>query len=116
MRISDWSSDVCSSDLPVAALKDMAADPMAAVESLGIAAVELAHAAGECRLPRLHHQMVAVRQQAIAKAAPVEARAAFAQNLEEQQGVLRAAEHRLAAKSEEHTPELQSLMRHSYPV
>src|SRR3546814_18049022 len=75
----------------------MAADPMAAVESLGIAAVELAHAAGECRLPRLHHQMVAVRQQAIAKAAPVEARAAFAQNLEEQQGVLRAADHRLAA-------------------
>src|SRR3546814_18574653 len=44
--------------------------------------------------------MVAVRQQAIAKAAPVEARAAFAQNLEEQQGVLRAAEHRLAAVAE----------------
>src|SRR3546814_6672888 len=90
----------------------MAADPMAAVESRGIAAVELAHAACECRLPRLHHQMVAVRQQAIAKAAPVEARAAFAQNLEEQQGVLRAAEHR----SEEHTSELQSLMRISYAV
>src|SRR3546814_8390399 len=94
MRISDWSSDVCSSDLQRLAEGD---DPR-----LGRGVVGLARIAGDAdhrgdvddaALARLHH----------------------------------AAHHRLAAavdagevgvedRSEEHTSELQSLMRISYAV
>src|SRR3546814_5469689 len=93
MRISDWSSDVCSSDLPCAGLRravtDLAVDPFAFSGRHGpafaIAASELAGTvdrgrrgggrAGRCLLVEL---------------APV--------------------------RSEEHTSELQSLMRTSYAV
>src|SRR3546814_4269480 len=78
----------------------MAADAVAAVEGRGVAAVELPHSAGERRRARLHHEVVAVRQQAEGQAAPVEAAAAFAEDLEEERGILRQPEHRLAAVAE----------------
>src|SRR3546814_7799337 len=83
MRISDWSSDVCSSDLAVA----VAADP---------------HRAGRRALT------IAARSR------PARGRVAAA--------VCRCPSHHLAmpdwraARSEEHTSELQSLMRTSYAV
>jgi hypothetical protein len=83
-----------------AALEDVASDAVAAVEGLRIAAVELAHAARQRRPAGLHHQVVAVRQQAVGQAAPVEARADLAQNLQEKLGILRVAEHQLAAVPE----------------
>src|SRR3546814_2907282 len=125
MRISDWSSDVCSSDLAKTAfgLADWAADRCVGEYGIGACSVS----AG---LPRL---------------SPAEARAAGAQSLvigvANQGGVIgdawvavlvEAMEARLdivsglhtrltsipalVERSEEHTSELQSLMRTSYAV
>src|SRR3546814_8778028 len=109
MRISDWSSDVCSSDLPEAALYwllrmlDGGCDPIylarrltrMAVEDIGLAdprALEMAIAAWD----------------------------AF-DRIGSPEGELALAQVTLylactAKRSEEHTSELQSLMRISYAV
>src|SRR3546814_3185903 len=90
MRISDWSSDVCSSDLsdPIAKspLLSMTPDAMAG---------QIATAASGAR--REDARLVA------------EARAGLDQ-------AAREIGNRLASRSEEHTSELQSLMRISYAV
>src|SRR3546814_3576607 len=117
MRISDWSSDVCSSDLAVVYRVDHAEQvPRARVvakfgeghrrphRGVGVLAAVLAHAghvaadvAGilrglvERRVQQLHQAGVAPHQ------------------------VLVERVHRLP-RSEEHTSELQSLMRLSYAV
>src|SRR3546814_4380418 len=90
MRISDWSSDVCSSDL----------DQLAP-----LARVDRGHAAAEaCVAAKAHldeHQRVAVEHHQVEFAeAVVRVRRDRAQSL----------------RSEEHTSELQSLMRISYAV
>src|SRR3546814_1524828 len=79
MRISDWSSDVCSSDLLVTL------------------AVELGH----------RH-----REDVVARTAMHDVRAVAA----EDHIVAVAAVDGVVARSEEHTSELQSLMRISYAV
>src|SRR3546814_4723135 len=92
MRISDWSSDVCSSDLlgddvgavPVAALADR-------VDRVARRADQLAD--GTVR----HFGMVL-------------------QNPGDAVGLVLALADRGVARSEEHTSELQSLMRISYAV
>src|SRR3546814_5401594 len=100
MRISDWSSDVCSSDLP-----------------LGIDCVE-----GERRLagagqPGDHHQLVAgqgdvdILQIVLARAADRDHRTL--RTVWHQKGT---AFRGWSRRSEEHTSELQSLMRISYAV
>src|SRR3546814_1026319 len=77
MRISDWSSDVCSSDLP----------RLRAVEQhRGDDHQPLDHHLPERADPHHHH------------------------------AVAEHADHRRADRSEEHTSELQSLMRISYAV
>src|SRR3546814_1723250 len=94
MRISDWSSDVCSSDL--------AAIVIEAID------VELrAGPAGEPVEIGLEHQVEIVE---IARAAAVPARD-IAHHLA---GIGDLKQQR--ARSEEHTSELQSLMRNSYAV
>src|SRR3546814_7618762 len=104
MRISDWSSDVCSSDLP----KHYAAT---------VTTDELARDARG----RWEHSMDALRQTMLVQAQVV-------QNVEVDSGELarlvtqsQAAVGNLQAlqatnRSEEHTSELQSLMRISYAV
>src|SRR3546814_2753476 len=114
MRISDWSSDVCSSDLgdglveravvdEVVVLAPFVAvggaEPLGAGEAVGLGIGHAGHAAlGVGRDPR---------QLAVDVALPRLA------------GIV---EHlvvhgdRIAARSEEHTSELQSLMRSSYAV
>src|SRR3546814_7126591 len=72
MRISDWSSDVCSSDLLAAAADDHAAGNAAAAVAAGVALVIV--------------------------------------------GTGMDDERRAIGRSEEHTSELQSLMRISYAV
>src|SRR3546814_3638081 len=108
MRISDWSSDVCSSDLPprVQALQVVRlvarADPYARVPALR----------GRRRQRRLrHHQR---RQPATRRERRADARAHVrAHTL---RYPVQALVELLAERSEEHTSELQSLMRISYAV
>src|SRR3546814_10592504 len=92
MRISDWSSDVCSSDL------------LGIVEGRAIVGRH-AHAAR-----RLGDRDAAVREVAV-----LEQRA---QRLPRRATEILEADHlhRGAQRSEEHTSELQSLMRISYAV
>src|SRR3546814_4556467 len=100
MRISDWSSDVCSSDL--------AGDPCRAARVRGPAARALgsAGAAAVLGLPAGGTRPPADRR-ARAAHPPAHQRAAAADP------VVDAARER---RSEEHTSELQSLMRISYAV
>src|SRR3546814_7638884 len=123
MRISDWSSDVCSSDLIVAAWKSVSGRRLASARSahhidglhiligrdrLG---TEFAtHAAGlhptEGRAKRRH---IAIDADRAARDLPRHRR---------RMGAV-GAPHRTAepiVRSEEHTSELQSLMRISYAV
>src|SRR3546814_4888382 len=99
MRISDWSSDVCSSDL-VARRADVDARMRAR------------------RRPRCFgfEQDAAQRRQAVAAEKGAEEQPVGAQRAPRQReragDIVDAVEHR----SEEHTSELQSLMRISYAV
>src|SRR3546814_3042248 len=102
MRISDWSSDVCSSDLQArAALPD-------------------AWAAVKCGVPR---EVIEIINAALAKAMPVKPR--VWKRLDSYSALMVAYHNAIAAvfwnlgpecRSEEHTSELQSLMRNSYSV
>src|SRR3546814_8377397 len=109
MRISDWSSDVCSSDLPAACIvvhlrthvsdrlrREVVAGNVAGVV-LGVGRIEVAllDRAGL----RVRRIVLEVRQQA----GPVEA-------------VVDIATRLVEPRSEEHTSELPSLMRISYAV
>src|SRR3546814_6895948 len=153
MRISDWSSDVCSSDLrpqlagvaqPIARGQVQIAhlgigmgedDPrlIRRGDALGIPAVHKIGAGQLTRLGRLHHAMRLIgmdrlacpaRRQRLGRVAlPVLALPAYLGDLgptvalghgpERRPGLDRL---RLLGRSEEHTSELQSLMRTSYAV
>src|SRR3546814_7703248 len=127
MRISDWSSDVCSSDLAliagafvlvaalVDALRDVRRLRVEVVLELGGLPVEagllvtdpldgFARGLLDAIAAFLRQHAVLIDQRAIR-------RADFAR----QDDLLRR-HHRLARRSEEHTSELQSLMRTSYAV
>src|SRR3546814_6305262 len=118
MRISDWSSDVCSSDLTlnlVAADDDRPqlpakapADALAgAPTSYGDVPPLGAPLPGDLGRPILHHQrgLGMAPEESADEAARRAAQAAEAER------------QRIAAeRSEEHTSELQSLMRTSYAV
>src|SRR3546814_8976720 len=118
MRISDWSSDVCSSDLLmldtlVAAVTHGRADHgtvIAAVrETLADATLDAAFIGEAVLLPSenfIGDQLAVVEPEAIFRA-----RATLRRDL----GTA-LDPHWRAARSEEHTSELQSLMRISYPV
>src|SRR3546814_7870855 len=100
MRISDWSSDVCSSDLP------------AGVEGLHVLAADRLHR-------RLRGQLAVGtvgaeqqrRQDALGRARRILLRGSDPRH----RLALEAVEVR-RCRSEEHTSELQSLMRISYAV
>src|SRR3546814_6066755 len=105
MRISDWSSDVCSSDLDRLARRDVdRAD--AAIGRL------LAQQAGEGQAP------AGVDVDRIGRAGLRIARALGAADLAAGLVALRPAlpVRLVARRSEEHTSEFQSLMRLSYSV
>src|SRR3546814_6889585 len=94
MRISDWSSDVCSSDLPPGAHPDLWRRADADLDQSGGARARLSRQPGAmASLPRRRARMAGDA------GAPLGAAAA-----------------RPASRSEEHTSELQSLMRISYAV
>src|SRR3546814_5601684 len=126
MRISDWSSDVCSSDLypqrlslrlcPCVQHRQVEALLAGAVDGVLVAGVGVAHDAGSRVVPQ--HALDSFRGGLAAVAD------------DDHAGVLREAHADAAAvvqrhpggaaggvqRSEEHTSELQSLMRISYAV
>src|SRR3546814_1407320 len=121
MRISDWSSDVCSSDLAalVAEVRREEEAAQRASDQSAAAALEISQlATGTAVSPE---EMAEVRTErdrlwrplrehllnGAALQAPAEAIAGY------ESGVA-AADDRADARSEEHTSELQSLMRISY--
>src|SRR3546814_10524946 len=110
MRISDWSSDVCSSDLPGYRA------PVAGTLNLGEAAVTPVSSV----IPwpaTLPEQVGAVQSILAAAPAPLGA-GDIARNFKgKRAATVRPVLDALAGlRSEEHTSELQSLMRISYAV
>src|SRR3546814_6912879 len=110
MRISDWSSDVCSSDLAEAHVGAAVLEGARALQVLQLqvqlAAEHLGHAGGRHQRGADHLSL-----QAFGGCANIVDGGG--------QGVLRGGELRAAeaaGRSEEHTSELQSLMRISYAV
>src|SRR3546814_2874728 len=100
MRISDWSSDVCSSDLIARAGevadvgRGLAGEKRIILQPFHLIALDLGIPVGALHQPHVHHSIERVR--------PGDHRP-------------RALAVRLH-RSEEHTSELQSLMRISYAV
>src|SRR3546814_8185698 len=96
MRISDWSSDVCSSDLPqqLPRLKDPRMD----------------------RLDALEAQSVYILREAYARIEPLAMLWSLGKDSNVMIWLARKAFFGHVPRSEEHTSELQSLMRISYAV
>src|SRR3546814_5304882 len=117
MRISDWSSDVCSSDL----LAD-AADgaPFDGVRFSAIAAFQSdavhAIARGIAMGLRPHSIYGSSEMQALYALAPQATGEQVAVAPVSADADVRAVDGELLLRSEEHTSELQSLMRISYAV
>src|SRR3546814_5741962 len=105
MRISDWSSDVCSSDLP----GGIRAEPAQHESRQGLEVAGIRHAVERERPFDLVHRHAAVEQPG-AVVAPHRVRIVLAVALRQIAG------DRRRGRSEEHTSELQSLMRISYAV
>src|SRR3546814_7961776 len=115
MRISDWSSDVCSSDLVTAG----AGGAAPCLEMLGVAKVDQRVESAD----RLEHHIAALAAVAAVGAAIFDiflaperhgAGAAVA-GPDEDLGLVEKM-HRRPLRSEAHTSELQSLMRTSYDL
>src|SRR3546814_9003187 len=101
MRISDWSSDVCSSDLEVCDRGGRQPIPQPAAEFARVAA-------------RPPHHVAPPFAGAVAAVHPAEGPGDIARRGLQ---LVPADHHRpVALRSEEHTSELQSLMRISYAV
>src|SRR3546814_1220972 len=109
MRISDWSSDVCSSDLRDARLNMMSASMQGAMAfQKGLGCVHsLSHSLGGIN-PKLHHGTL--------NAIFLPAVIAFNSTSDSVRNENKLARIAQAMRSEEHTSELQSLMRISYAV
>src|SRR3546814_2573160 len=99
MRISDWSADVCSSDLPGAAQAPLPKD------------------SADLALARLDHFRIANGGSPTAEIRTEMQRAMSAHAAVFRTDELMAeVKEKLTKRSEEHTSELQSLMRISYAV
>src|SRR3546814_9278036 len=96
MRISDWSSDVCSSDLS-------SADSAARVRIL--VAIDCMRSRARTSAPR--------PDPSCAQSAPVGGKLSVRRWT---RPVRKSCALSVSCRSEEHTSELQSLMRHSYAV
>src|SRR3546814_3624478 len=107
MRISDWSSDVCSSDLMIRRVRRPG---MNDVGGFSIAACRR-------RAPGTHVRLVEVRRLHVSHV-PGEGATGVVWQLRERllRWSPRAASCGARRRSEEHTSELQSLMRISYAV
>src|SRR3546814_5190569 len=107
MRISDWSSDVCSSDLARRAKQDFVSDIVGEMDRTG----QLGGIVDGFKFRLLCREADAAG--AIVRAGRIEGGRQI-RRLELR--VVALARHPRPARSEEHTSELQSLMRISYAV
>src|SRR3546814_5731289 len=108
MRISDWSSDVCSSDL----MKDDEWDQVIRVNLE--AAFRLARAATRPMLKARFGRIISITSVVGQTGNPGQVN--YAASKAGLVGMTKALAQELASRSEEHTSELQSLMRISYAV
>src|SRR3546814_978588 len=114
MRISDWSSDVCSSDL-LDALEYLAHDWRPGWIGKAVLDVPLGQS-GQALLERIGSEPTGMVGQIVGDAVRCRRQVAAPFDLEVAHRGLVAATGVLAGRSEEHTSELQSLMRISYAV
>src|SRR3546814_1754872 len=111
MRISDWSSDVCSSDLHLFRIPDILIDDLAPADQRHHQAVIEPGRMPQGRehedhVPIAHrHRTEGVRGRAVGRIEGVEDALGLTRRTRAEQD-----------RSEEHTSELQSLMRISYAV
>src|SRR3546814_3263182 len=98
MRISDWSSDVCSSDLSPAKHEEAACEDRSCSSASSL-----------LLLPINVHEMFYTSLHAISRFSAVS-------QIEHQAWVACCVTAETGGRSEEHTSELQTLMRTSYPV
>src|SRR3546814_10088606 len=116
MRISDWSSDVCSSDL--ADSRTWLTEPGAAVSDsvhrvwIESAMISLGCSATACSRMR----STPVSASALTPSSGSPSRAARPATCASDSSPVTYSPGNVAARSEEHTSELQSLMRISYAV
>src|SRR3546814_4924217 len=118
MRISDWSSDVCSSDLAEIEIGDRQRHPI--LHPLEVAAQRLRHD-DRLLVNLLEHEMavVALRHEVAGHAGDRDRALDGIVVAIENPRTLARHDHPIAfleIRSEEHTSELQSLMRLSYAV
>src|SRR3546814_8059168 len=125
MRISDWSSDVCSSDL-VAADDGVMPQTREAIHHAKAGGVPLVVAVNKIDKPEANPERV--KQELVAEEVvpeeyggdvpfvPVSAKTGAGIDDLLENVLLQAEILELTARSEEHTSELQSLMRISYAV
>src|SRR3546814_3435856 len=113
MRISDWSSDVCSSDLGAAGQREIPEGDRDDALAADLALQPLHEEAhGEHRLPgEADHQHDLLFDRQVLE--HVQGRLLHLSRIE---AAGSAADEPYHARSEEHTSELQSLMRISYAV
>src|SRR3546814_2236109 len=127
MRISDWSSVVCSSDLcaPAGAREDVASGGRRAVRGGAAARLRLVECAEESHHPCAAGSALGQHAQVVGRAARecvcllvlhLAAGAALAHERRRRLSTQPARAVGLPDRSEEHTSELQSLMRTSYAV
>src|SRR3546814_4257847 len=109
MRISDWSSDVCSSDLATteSVTHEVFRDKMIAASSRDT--IRSKHRTGKYSR-QLRSGWHAMWEEAALPALPMPLMMLLSEP------VLRAIDRAAVNRSEEHTSELQSLMRSSYAV
>src|SRR3546814_4506562 len=114
MRISDWSSDVCSSDLWDEVARRHAGDPAAELDAHLVWIAERIARPGYRGCPQLN--VAAEFPAATPPASEHPARVVARHHKRELRRRLRGIVERIGGRSEEHTAELQSLMRTSYAV
>src|SRR3546814_8452807 len=110
MRISDWSSDVCSSDLAVWAVPDEDAKNKGGWRAIVAIADVSFYVRPDGALDR------EARRRGNSVYFPDRVVPMLPETLSAGVCSLKAGEDRAAMRSEEHTSELQSLMRTSYAV
>src|SRR3546814_9972820 len=110
MRISDWSSDVCSSDLTLL-------DQVEGLADHRVEQVRVVDAQQHVLLARLRHHGLAVRRRVGHRLLDQDVAAVLHRRKRDRGVGGRGRQHMDGVRrSEEHTSELQSLMRISYAV
>src|SRR3546814_3279004 len=119
MRISDWSSDVCSSDLRRVGLDHwtpLRVERLVRLPASDDEAVNRSVTLSLKPLLRSGFRARPDRSPEIGRLRKIGQRLLIKHHIAEQARTIRIPVHMIETRSEEHTSELQSLMRNSYAV